>query len=147
MIRLPRGGGFRLALILAAAAGGAGAAPADGPILWRTDYGLACKEAQEKGVPLFVEVGTDACFYCRKQEATTFTDPAVVRLVNSKFVPLRVDAHRDPAFAEALRVKVYPTTVIAAPGGKILVYHEGYLSAELLQEKARPVLPPEAKGD
>lgn len=146
MFRLPHYGGLRLALAVLAASSGVTAVQADDPILWRTDYATACKEATAKGLPIFVEVGTDTCFYCRKQHATTFVDPAVASVLNTRFIPLKVDATRNPAFADALRVTSYPTSVIAAPGGKILVYHAGYLSAEQFHEKAKVALPADGKG-
>lgn len=124
---------------------------ADPTIRWRADYNAARKEAQEKGLPLMVEVGTEECFYCKKQDATTFRDPDVVALVNARFVPVKVDANRDPAFAQALRVQIYPTTVVGAPDGKILSFLQGYTPADQLAEalkRAAPVVAvPEPPSD
>ena len=121
----------------------AGPAPAAEPAIhWRGDYNAARKEAQEKGFPLLVEVGTEECFYCKKQDATTFRDPDVIALVNARFVAVRVDANRDPVFAQALRVQIYPTTVIGAPDGKILSFLQGYTSAEQLHETLKRAAPP-----
>src|SRR5262249_48613332 len=55
-----------LPLVTAAALTWPARAPAADPVNWRTDYNAARKEATEKGLPLFVVVGTDNCFYCRK---------------------------------------------------------------------------------
>ena len=52
-------------------------APAADPVAWRTDYTAARKEAVEKGLPLFVVVGTDDCFYCRKLEGGPLRDATV----------------------------------------------------------------------
>jgi thioredoxin-like negative regulator of GroEL len=124
---------------------------ADPTIRWRADYNTARKEAQEKGLPLMVEVGTEECFYCKKQDATTFRDPDVIALVNARFVPVRVDANRDPVFAQALRVQIYPTTVVGAPDGKILSFLQGYTPADQLAEalkRAAPVVAaPEPPSD
>jgi thioredoxin-related protein len=104
------------------------------PIRWRTDYNTARKEAQDKGLPLLVEVGTEDCYYCRKLETTTFRDPRIASLLASGFVPLRVDANREPALARALKVQVYPTLVLAGADGKIHAFIEGYMEAERLVE-------------
>jgi uncharacterized protein YyaL (SSP411 family) len=120
-----------LFVILAAATPHASAAD---PIRWRSDYNSARKEAQEKGLPLLVEVGTEDCYYCRKLETTTFRDPRVASLLASGFVPLKVDANREPALARALKVQVYPTLVLAGPDGKIHAFIEGYLDADRLAE-------------
>jgi uncharacterized protein YyaL (SSP411 family) len=107
---------------------------------WRTDYHAARKEAQEKGLPVFIEIGTADCVYCRKQDATTFRDAGVIRMLNTRFVPLRVDGNKERALVQALRVQVYPTTVLAAPDGKIVDFVQGYLSAKQLHTHAQQAL-------
>ncbi|MDB5311901.1 MAG: hypothetical protein JWO38_6103 [Gemmataceae bacterium] len=109
------------------------AAAAD-PVVWRTDYNSARKEAQEKGLPVILVVGTDDCFYCRKLEANTFRDPAVSGLLATGFVPIKVDATREPALAKALKVQLYPTMVLAGADGKIHAFIEGYLEPDRLTE-------------
>ena len=105
--------------------------------VWRAMHASARKEAQDKGLPLLVEVGTEDCFYCRKLDATTFRDPAVTGLLAGGFVPLRVDANREPALAKALKVQVYPTVVLAGPDGKIHAFIEGYLEADRLSDQLK----------
>jgi hypothetical protein len=110
--------------------------PAAG-IAWRTDYNAARKEAADRGLPLLLVVGTDDCFYCRKLEATTFKNAAVAQLSATGFIPLKVDANREPALAKALRVNVYPTSVLAGADGKIHAFIEGYLEPDRYAEHMR----------
>lgn len=117
------------------------ASAADPSIQWRADYNSARREAQQKGLPLMVEVGTEECYYCKKQDGTTFRDPGVIALLNARFVTVRVDANREPAFAQALHVQVYPTTVIGSPDGRVLAFLQGYSSAEQLSEALRRAAP------
>jgi uncharacterized protein YyaL (SSP411 family) len=125
----------RAALFLFVVVGAAApAASASEPIRWRTDYNSARKEAQEKGLPLLLDVGTDDCFYCRKLESTTFRDPRITSVLASGFIPLKVDANRDPHLARALKVQVYPTLVLAGADGKIHAFIEGYVDADRLSE-------------
>src|SRR5580700_2732043 len=65
--------------------------PAADPVVWRTDYNSARKEAADKGLPLFVVVGTENCFYCKKLEAGPCRDAAVANLLASNFIPLKID--------------------------------------------------------
>jgi hypothetical protein len=120
--------------------------PAAG-ITWRSDYNSARKEATDRGLPLLIVVGTDDCFYCRKLEASTFRSPAVTQLSASGFVPLKVDAHREPALAKALRVQVYPTTVLAGADGKIHAFIEGYLEPDRYAEHMRRAVTASATAD
>lgn len=102
--------------------------------VWRTDYNTARKEAQEKGLPLLLVVGSDNCFYCKKLEANTLSDAGIKAQLAGGFVPLKVDGNREPALARALKVQVYPTTVLAGPDGKIHGFIEGYLEPDRLAE-------------
>lgn len=104
------------------------------PPAWRTDYNAARKEAQEKGLPLLLVVGTDDCFYCKKLDASTLRDAGVAAAVANGYVPLKVDARANPELARALKVQVYPTTVLAGADGKIHAFIEGYLDADRFAE-------------
>jgi thioredoxin-like negative regulator of GroEL len=109
------------------------------PIQWRNNYDAARKEATEKNLPLFVEVQTEQCVYCRKMEASTFVDPGIVSMANGNFIPLRIDGNKDRELAQALRVQLYPTVVIAGPDGKIHSFMQGYLSADQIRDPMKRV--------
>lgn len=107
---------------------------------WRTDYSQARKEAQEKGRPIFIDVSTDNCVYCRLLESRTFKDPAIIALLNERFIPLALDAQRDSRWVEPMRVNNYPTLIFAGSDGKILGYQEGFIEAGPLRERLQRTL-------
>jgi thioredoxin-related protein len=109
-------------------------APAADPVVWRIDYATARKEAVERGLPLFIVVGTENCYYCKKLEAGPCREAAVAGQLAKQFIPLKLDATRDPQLARALKVQVYPTLVLAAPDGKIHAFVEGFVEADRLLE-------------
>src|SRR4051794_6752128 len=78
-------------------------------VQWRTDYNAARKEATDKGRPILLEFGTENCMWCRKLEAGSLRDPAVVKLLNDGFVSLKVDAEREQTLTQTLRISQYPT--------------------------------------
>ncbi len=106
------------------------------PVEWRTDYPTARKEAEEKKLPLMVVVGTDQCVYCRKLETTTFVDRDVLAMLGGKVVLLKVDANKEAEFCRAMRVTMYPTTVIAGADGKVFAYLAGYVGPDQFKEHA-----------
>lgn len=112
-----------------------GTAQAGDPVIqWRKDYNAARKEAAEKGKPLFLDFGTEECYHCRRLDQITFRDPRVVQMLNENFVPIKIDANREPALTQALRIQVYPTMILAGNDGKILGVLEGYHEAPKLSE-------------
>ena len=121
--------------------------PAAVPVAWWTDYNAARKEAQDKGLPLMVVIGTENCFYCRKLEAGPLKDAGITQLLAGGFVALKLDATRAPELAKALKVQMYPTTVLAAPDGKIHAFIEGYVEADRLGEQLKRTTTAVVSGD
>ena len=126
-----------LPLVTAVVVAFATTATAADPVTWRTDYNLARREAAEKGVPVFLVIGTDNCFYCRKLEAGPFRDPAIVAQLTHNFIPLKIDASKEPNLAKVLKVQLYPTMVLAGPDGKIHAFIEGYLETDRLEDQLK----------
>jgi len=121
-------------LVTAAALALPSAALAADPVVWRSDYNSARKEAIEKGLSLCVVIGTDNCFYCRKLEGGPLRDAAIAAQLTNNFIPLKLDANKDPNIAKALKVQLYPTIVLAGADGKIHAFIEGYVEADRLNE-------------
>src|SRR5262245_8719337 len=109
-------------------------------VQWRRDYSSARLEAEKKGLPLVLDFGTENCTYCKLLDRTTFLDPGVVKTMNEKFIPLKVDAERDPVLTQRCNVQLYPTLVLAAPDGKILGRVEGYRDAPRFHEDLQRAL-------
>jgi thioredoxin-related protein len=109
-------------------------------IRWRTNYNLARQEALAENRPLLLDFGTEQCFWCKRLDATTFRDARVVKVMNEQFIPLKVEADRDTRLTDALRIRSFPTLMLAAPDGKILATLEGYMEAGRLHDHLQRVL-------
>jgi thioredoxin-related protein len=109
-------------------------------INWRHDYNTARREAQQKGKPLMIDFSTDQCFWCSKLDAITFHDAGVVATVNESFIPLKVDARRNPTLTDYLRIQAFPTVVLADPEGKILGTLEGFMEPTRFHEQLQRAL-------
>ncbi|HBI43608.1 MAG TPA: hypothetical protein DDY78_12280 [Planctomycetales bacterium] len=122
-------------VFLALSAGAGNIAGAE--VEWRTDYGKARKEAQEKGRPLVIDFSTENCYWCRQLEQRTFVEAAVVTLLNERCIPLHIDAARAPDLIEKMNIQNYPTLVYASPDGRILGYQEGFIEAPVFREQVQ----------
>ncbi len=114
--------------------------PSGSEVEWRQEYDRARKEAESTGRPLVIDVSTENCYYCKQLDTTTFRDPAIIRLLNGRCIPLKVDANANPRLATALGVQSYPTLVFASPDGRILDLQNGYIEAAPLQDKIQRAL-------
>lgn len=69
--------------------------PTDGgPIAWLVDEEQAFSESIRTGKPVLVEAWAEWCTACKLMDRQTWSDPAVRREVQRRFVPLRLDFRR-----------------------------------------------------
>ena len=108
-------------------------------IRWRHDYAAARREATETGRPLLLDFGTEACFWCKKLDSTTFRDPKIAKLIDERFIAVKIDGDKHPRLVEALGIESFPTLVLATPDGKVIGRHEGYADvAQMTALLAKP---------
>ena len=101
-----------------------GTAPSAGGIVWFRNEPAALDQARTRGKPVMIDFRADWCSACRRMEAETFPDPAVIRLAEN-FVPLKIDGTdpSDPrvkALHEKYGVVGLPTLVFLDSGGRML---------------------------
>ena len=100
-------------------------------VQWRPDYGAGRREAAAHQRPLVLVVSAASCPWCRQMERTTLRDPAVVGVLNRRFVPVQVaaDDARDGPLVSGLGLRGLPAVALVAPGGQVLTTREGFLDA------------------
>ncbi|MBX9622267.1 MAG: DUF255 domain-containing protein [Gemmataceae bacterium] len=125
-----------VAVVLACADAGAAQ-----EVRWRHDYPAARKEATAANKPLLLDFGSEDCVWCRKLDATTFRNPAVVELLNDRFVPVKVDGEKDAWLSRAAGVEAFPTLIVLSAEGKVLARNDGYADAGKLLPLLRQAIP------
>jgi thioredoxin-related protein len=111
---------------------------------WHTNYSTARKQAIADKKPMLVVIGSDQCVYCRKLEQNTLAEAGIAKLLQEQFICLKINANTDPDFARAMKVTMYPTTVVAGVDGKVYGYLAGYLEPKSYAEnitKALGIMP------
>ncbi len=103
----------------------------------------------------FIDVYTDWCGWCKRMDATTFSDPEVVELMNKYFIPVKFDAEQKESIlfsgkefkfvengrrgynelaAALMQNKMsYPTVVLLNESAQMIQPLPGYRSAEDLK--------------
>jgi thioredoxin-related protein len=103
-----------------------------GEIEWRTDYMQARQEAAQKNLPILIDFYTDNCFWCKQMNQRTFRDPTLNQTMMENWIPLRINARKEPVLTDALKIRSFPTLVFAGPDGNILGFLEGFIEAPAL---------------
>lgn len=107
------------------------------------DYSEALQAAKSDKKMIFVDIVADWCIPCREMDRTTYRDETVVKILNERFHPVRLnqesqdsiwcDSKRLPTnrcFFDIWNLQAVPSYVLVAPKGlSILTYSQG-LDAE-----------------
>jgi len=65
----------------------------EGPVRWMT-FEQAVEKSKIESRPLFIDVYTDWCGWCKVMDKETFSDPKVAQLLNEKFYPVKFDGEQ-----------------------------------------------------
>lgn len=87
---------------------------------WREWGAEAFKEAQEQDKLILLDIGAVWCHWCHVMDETTYSDPQVIRLLNERFIPLRVDNDERPDVNRRYNMGGWPTTAVLTPTGEAL---------------------------
>lgn len=101
-----------------------------GPKQWLADYASARQEAKRLGLPLLIHFSATWCGPCKQMERDTLHTPAVLSVLGTQVLALKVDADESPGLIEAFRVELLPTDIVVAPDGKIVSRTTNYQSRE-----------------
>lgn len=80
-------------------------------VKWRQNWSEAALESQSTQRPLLLQFSTTWCPHCSRMQQT-YAHPSVAAEVNRLFIPVLIDADRDPELVQWLRPVGYPTTAI-----------------------------------
>lgn len=89
-------------------------------IEWRPWGDEAFAEAEAEDRPIFLNLTADWCHFCHQMDEETFSAPAVIRLLNERLLPLRVDADRYPHVRDRYISGGWPTNAFLTPAGEVL---------------------------
>ncbi len=111
---------------------------------WANVLSIASKEKKL----IFVDAYTDWCSWCKVMDKETFTDSAVAKFMNEKFVPVKYEMETGygAAMSAKYRVNAFPTFLIFTPNGKLVNRILGYRESKEFLEKLAIALDP-AKHD
>jgi len=99
----------------------------------------ALKLAKAENKPVFVDISTAWCGYCKKMKRNVYSDPKVGEFYNKNFINLSIDAEKGEGveIAKKYGAKGYPTFVFIHPDGSTLLQTRGYHKPDEFLELAK----------
>ncbi len=97
---------------------------AHNPVDWRPWGEAAFAEARKLGRPIFLSVGYSTCHWCHVMEHESFEDLEIARVMNTRYVPIKLDREERPDVDAVYMAAVHamgmgggwPMSVWIAPG-------------------------------
>jgi hypothetical protein len=91
-----------------------------GEIAWRPWGDAAFAEARSADKPVLLAISAVWCHWCHVMDETSYSDGEVIRGINERFVPIRVDNDERPDVNRRYNMGGWPTTAFLTPDGEIL---------------------------
>jgi uncharacterized protein YyaL (SSP411 family) len=76
--------------------------------------------AKELDKPILLGISAVWCHWCHVMDQTTYSDSEVARIIEEKFVPVRVDRDQRPDIDKRYNMGGWPSTAFLTPEGEIL---------------------------
>ncbi|HKU95136.1 MAG TPA: DUF255 domain-containing protein [Vineibacter sp.] len=121
-------------LLLAASFGGPAAQADDAkghPVGWQDWTSDVFARAERENRYIILHMAAVWCHWCHVMEGTTYRDPAVLKLIGEKFIPVRVDQDSHPELSYRYENWGWPATIMFDKDGNEIFKRQGYLPPEL----------------
>ncbi len=89
-------------------------------ISWRDWSEEAFVAARAEGKPVLLTLGATWCHWCHVMDQTSYSDDRVIGLVNSRFIPIRVDVDQRPDISLRYNQGGYPSVALLTAEGEFL---------------------------
>src|SRR5580700_3002680 len=112
-------------LLLLSASLASAAEPA--AIQWQDWSGTLFQQAARENKFVLLDLEAVWCHWCHVMAETTYKDPEVVQLIQSRYIPVRVDQDARPDLSNRYEDYGWPATIVFGSNGKEIVMRSGYM--------------------
>ncbi len=109
-------------------------------ITWHAWSEEIFEQAKREDKLLILDLEAVWCHWCHVMEEKTYHDPAVVKLINQKYIAIRVDQDANPDISIRYEDYGWPATVIFKADGSELVKRRGYIPPERMASLLQAVI-------
>ncbi|TWT90474.1 Thioredoxin [Pseudobythopirellula maris] len=89
-------------------------------VAWRSDLAAAQQEARSSGRLVLMHFWTESCGPCKRLDAMVFNQPNVGAAIESRYVPVKLNANESAEIALKMGVTRVPTDIVATADGQVV---------------------------
>lgn len=109
-------------------------------IVWNAWTDEIFEQAKRENKLVILDLEAVWCHWCHVMDEKTYHDPAVVKLMQQKYIAIRVDQDANPDISIRYEDYGWPATVIFAEDGSELVKRRGYIAPENMAKLLQAVI-------
>src|SRR2546426_4244133 len=89
-------------------------------ISWQPWGQAAFEEAVRLDKPIFLLISSSWCQWCHIMDETTLSEASIITILNSDYIPVRVDSDLRPDVNQRYNQNGWPSVVLLSPEGEVL---------------------------
>lgn len=135
-----------LAFVLAVAAAGQSGAEKGSALQWQAWSDGVFTQAKAERRFVLLDLEAVWCHWCHVMDANTYSNPAVIKILQSKYIVVKADQDSRPDLSNRYEDYGWPATVVFSAEGQEIVKRRGYLPPEQMASMLQAIIEDPSPG-
>ncbi|WP_168564538.1 thioredoxin family protein [Crateriforma spongiae] len=101
-----------------------------GQPIWHQSLEDGWNASRKTGLPMVIFITSENCVYCQAMEKRTWCNDSIAGQLVGRFIPIHLKKGRNDTVLSRIQLKMYPTTLLATPEGKVVQHRDGFQPPE-----------------
>ncbi len=111
-----------------------------GTIDWQPWSDAIFDQAKRENKFVLLDLEAIWCHWCHVMDETTYKTPEVIALIQSKYIPVRVDQDARPDLSNRYEDYGWPATIVFGTDGKEIVKRQGYIEPPQMTSMLKAII-------
>jgi uncharacterized protein len=117
-----------------------------GKLAWQAWSDKVFSDAQRENRFVLLDLEAVWCHWCHVMDANTYSDATVIRLLNERYIVVKVDQDSRPDLSNRYEDYGWPATVVFAGDGHEIVKRQGYLAPDEMASMLQAIIDDPSPG-